>query len=530
MENTHTSTPAPDQAPSAAPKKKRVRQRDLERSLEYKNKKKGQPASHGEASHAAGKPAAAKPAAGKPAAVGGNDQQPTRNPLNKSGLSCPIEDKCGGCQMLGISYKTQLKIKQGQMELLFGQVLDPECEVNAICGMNNPKHYRNKVVSPFVGIFDKRLRKRRVLCGMYEKGTHRVINSRECLIENTQAKAIICSIRDMMLGYGIEPYNEDEDTGMLRHAQVRVGHTSGEIMVTLVTREEAFPQAKSFVKALVAKHPQITTVVQNVNTKRTNAIMGDVEHRLYGPGFILDDLCGLRFRISSRSFYQVNSRQTEVLYTRAVQMARLTGTEKVLDAYCGTGTIGLVAAKGIAGAPGAAQVLGVEERPDAVADARNNAARNGIESATFIQADASSYLRALANRGERYDVLFMDPPRAGSTPEFLEAAVALAPERIVYVSCNPETQLRDAQYLIEQGYRIMEMQPVDMFPHTPHVENIIMLSKRADQKDTAGAGGVVAADGPATDAAAAAGAPDIVDRDASPCGMKECEDCHESGE
>lgn len=396
----------------------------------------------------------------------------------KPALYCPIDAKCGGCQLLAIPYAEQLHEKQQRMERLFASLLDERTTVHDIRGAADPLHYRNKVVSPFVGVYDKRARRERILCGMYEQGTHRVIDSGECLIENVEAKRIILTIRSLMERFGMRPYDEDADTGFMRHAQVRVGHTSGEVMVTLVTRDEQFPAAKSFVRALKKAHPSITTVVQNVNTRQTNVIMGDKERTLYGPGFILDTLCGLSFRISSKSFYQVSAGQTEVLYRRAVQMARLTGGETLMDAYCGTGTIGLVAAKGVDGLPGAACVIGVEERPDAVADARNNARHNGIEAAEFVAADAGAFMRERAAGGGTLDVLMMDPPRAGSTPDFLKAACVLAPKRIVYISCNPDTQERDAAYLVGHGYRITEMQPVDMFPHTPHVENILAFERK----------------------------------------------------
>ena len=393
-----------------------------------------------------------------------------------SGLHCPIDGQCGGCQLLLIPYATQLHDKQKRMEHLFASLIDSTCDVREIIGMSNPRYYRNKAVSPFVSVFDKRTRRKRILCGMYAQGSHRVIDSEECLIENQSAKRIILSVRDLMPRFGIAPYDEDSDTGFLRHAQVRVGHTSGEVMLTLVTREEQFPSARAFVKALTKANPSITTVVQNVNTRQTNVILGDKERTLFGPGFILDELCGLRFRISSQSFYQVNVAQAEELYRSAVRMAHLTGTETLMDAYCGTGTIGLVAARGVDGQPGAAHVIGVEERPDAVVDARNNARHNGIP-AKFIAADASVYMHNVAEQGASLDVLMMDPPRAGSTPEFLKAACTLAPRRIVYISCNPETQLRDATYLVHHGYHIDGMQPVDMFPHTPHVENILSFKR-----------------------------------------------------
>ena len=226
--------------------------------------------------------------------------------------------------------------------------------------------------------------------------------------------------------------------------------------------------------------PEITTVVQNVNTRDTNAVLGhEGEHVLYGPGFILDTLCGLSFRISSHSFYQVNAVQTEVLYRRAIELARLSGGETVLDAYCGTGTIGLVAAHGVPrkGAPSAraARVIGVDNVASAIADARENAAHNGVGNAEFAVADAGAFMRERAARGDEVDVLLMDPPRAGASEEFLEAVRALKPRRVVYVSCNPQTQARDVAILREAGYRLTAVQPVDMFPHTAHVENICVL-------------------------------------------------------
>lgn len=434
---------------------------------------------------AAGRPLAAKgfnskgPRAKKAFARQGGapDAHAPRIELAPGALYCPIDGQCGGCQLLSVPYPQQLREKQRRMEALFADFIDDRGVVCAIIGMADPTHYRNKVVSPFVGVYDKRARRRRILCGMYAQGTHRVIDSSECLIENRIAKRIILTIRNMMPRFGVAPYDEDADTGFLRHVQVRVAHATGEVMVTLVTRDDQFPASRAFVKALVKAHPCITTVVQNVNTRQTNVIMGEKERTLYGPGFILDELCGLTFRISSKSFYQVNVVQTEELYRRAVQMAALTGGETLMDAYCGTGTIGLVAARGVDGAPGAARVIGVEERPDAVADARNNARHNGVEAAEFVAADAGAYMRDLAAQGASLDVLMMDPPRAGSTPDFLKAACTLAPRRIVYISCNPQTQARDAQYLVGHGYRIAEMQPVDMFPHTPHVENIVAFER-----------------------------------------------------
>ena len=396
-------------------------------------------------------------------------------------LYCPIDRRCGGCMLLSVPYEDQLLNKQALVNALFAGFCDADTVRHEICGMADPRYYRNKVVSPFVGVYDRKARKQRILCGMYERGTHRVIDSTECLIENRLAKAIILSVRDLMPKYGIEPYDEDADTGFLRHAMVRVGHTSGEVMLTLVTREERFPASKNFVRELKRRHPEITTVVQNINTHQTNVILGQRERVLYGPGFILDTLCGLSFRISSQSFYQVNVTQTEVLYTRAIEMAHLSGTETVIDAYCGTGTIGLVAARGVDGRPGAARVIGVEERPDAVTDAINNARHNGVYAAEFVTGDAGEFMRERAGALSA-DVLLMDPPRSGATPDFLKAACTMGPSRIVYISCNPHTQVRDVKYLVEHGYRIAEIQAVDMFPHTEHVESIVSLEKVPEGK------------------------------------------------
>jgi 23S rRNA (uracil1939-C5)-methyltransferase len=259
----------------------------------------------------------------------------------------------------------------------------------------------------------------------------------------------------------------------LRHAVVRVGHESGEVLVTLVTNGDEFPASKSFCRELVKRCPFVTTVVQNINKRQTNVILGQEERRLYGPGFILDTLCGLSFRISSRSFYQVNSTQTSVLYDKAIEFACLTGDEIVVDAYCGTGTIGLVAAK-----RGAAQVIGVDSVESAIHDAHENAHHNGVGNARFIAADATAFMRDLAAAGERVDVVLMDPPRAGSTPEFLDALASVAPSRVVYISCNPNTQVRDVRLLAERGYEVDVIQPVDMFPHTDHVECVARMTRQ----------------------------------------------------
>ena len=416
---------------------------------------------------------------------------------------CPVDARCGGCKNLCVPYTKQLIDKQLRIERLFAP-LAPDGAITRIKGMKDPYHYRNKVISPFApgkklsprgqdrkaadvrgakGGKGKRSQARyEILTGMYAAGSHELVPTDKCLIENETAKKVVLAVRDIMRKHDVAPYREDTGTGFMRHVVVRVGHTSGEVLVTLVTNSDDFPSSKSFCRELIRLCPAVTTVVQNVNERQTNVILGDKERVLYGPGFILDELCGLSFRISSRSFYQVNATQTEVLYRAAMNLAGFDGTQVAIDAYCGTGTIGLVAAKS-----GAARVIGVDSVESAIRDARTNARHNGVENAEFVAGDATDFMCELAKEGvlgaESPEegaqagglVVLMDPPRAGSTEEFLRAAAALAPERIVYISCNPETQARDVEFLDSIGYAVVAVQPVDMFPHTDHIECIVAL-------------------------------------------------------
>lgn len=416
---------------------------------------------------------------------------------------CPVDARCGGCKNLCVPYTKQLIDKQLRIERLFAP-LAPDGTISLIKGMKDPYHYRNKVISPFApgkklpprgqdrkatdaraakGGKGKRPQARyEILTGMYAAGSHELVPTDKCLIENETAKKVVLAVRDIMRKHDVAPYREDTGTGFMRHVVVRVGHTSGEVLVTLVTNSDDFPSSKSFCRELIRLCPAVTTVVQNVNERQTNVILGDKERVLYGPGFILDELCGLSFRISSKSFYQVNATQTEVLYRAAMDLAGFDGTQVAIDAYCGTGTIGLVAAKS-----GAARVIGVDSVESAIRDARTNARHNGVENAEFVAGDATDFMCELAKEGvlgasEQEEgaqagglVVLMDPPRAGSTEEFLRAAAALAPKRIVYISCNPETQARDVEFLDSIGYAVVAVQPVDMFPHTDHIECIVAL-------------------------------------------------------
>ena len=387
---------------------------------------------------------------------------------------CPVAERCGACQSINVPYAEQLAAKNAYVGELFSGIVDSSA-IRPILGMDDPYHYRNKVASPFApekGRRNAKGKRRDILTGMYASHSHRLVDTRGCLVENEAANQVVQAIRSIMLKYGMQPYDEDTGQGFIRHAVIRVGHASGEMLVTIVTNGEEFPSSKAFCRELVKRCPAITTVVQNINTSSTNVILGKQERTLYGPGFILDTLCGLSFRISSQSFYQVNAVQTEVLYETAMGLAELEEAHTIIDAYCGTGTIGLVAAK-----RSGAQVIGVDSVESAIADARQNARHNGIENAQFVAADATQFMRERAAAGEAADHVFMDPPRAGSTPEFLDALATLAPSRVVYISCNPQTQVRDLAFLTQRGYTVCTVQPVDMFPHTKHVETVVLMSR-----------------------------------------------------
>lgn len=374
---------------------------------------------------------------------------------------CPVSDRCGGCQLLDIPYQEQLRKKQAYVEKL----LKPYCPVRPIIGMADPFHYRNKVHAVFG------FRGGEVISGTYQEGTHRIVPVEECLIENVKADAIIRDIRGLLKSFKIKTYDEDTGYGLFRHVLVRTGHASGQIMVVLVLSSPILPSKNHFVKALRNLHPEITTVVLNVNDQKTSMILGERETVLYGKGYIEDELCGCTFRISSRSFYQVNSVQTEVLYAKAIELAGLSGKERVIDAYCGIGTIGLIASRA------AREVIGVELNPDAVRDAIANAKRNGIRNARFYRNDAGVFLTQMAESGETADVVFLDPPRAGSSEAFLTALLRMRPGRILYISCEPQTLERDLRFLTEHGYQAREAVPVDLFPMCWNVETVVSLSQ-----------------------------------------------------
>lgn len=390
--------------------------------------------------------------------------------------TCPISRRCGGCEWLAVPYPIQLRRKQEQMEELFEPVCRrDDCSVSQIAGMDDPRGYRHKAATPYAPGAKGRIRS-----GFYESGSHRLVYCKSCLVEDEHARPILNDVAIVAQRLRIPAYQEDRGTGVLRHAVVRIGYASGEELLTVVTNGDTLPRARRFVTAIRELHPHLTSVVQNVNDRRTNAILGRRNVTLFGPGHMHDLLLGCSFEIGPTSFYQTNPQQTEVLYGLAIRAANVRGGMRVMDAYCGTGTIGIcLASEARRQGVGNVHVVGVEQVGNAVECARRNVSANDLaDSCEFVREDATAFMARTQRGDERVDVVVMDPPRAGSTPEFLQGVCRLVPERVVYVSCNPLTQVRDLAILQDGGYRVTSIEPVDMFPHTKHVETVVALSRR----------------------------------------------------
>ncbi len=378
--------------------------------------------------------------------------------------TCPLQSRrCGGCPLLSLPYEEQLAQKQQKARAL----LERYAPVAPILGQPSPWHYRNKAIATFTQ------GRGGLQAGIYAAGTHHVLPMPEagCLLQDEVLNRTLKAVVDAARTCRWPAFDEDRGTGLLRHVLVRRGVHTGQVMVVLITASDRLPGSRNFVAALRKAAPWVTTVVHNCNPRHTSAVLGKDVRVLYGPGSILDTLFGLQFSISASSFYQVNPVQTEVLYRQAIQAAALTGEETVLDAYCGTGTIGLCALSA-----GAGRLIGVERTHAAVWDAADNAIRNGIRNARFYCDDATSWIQRAASEGLCPDVVFLDPPRAGTTRKFIAAVTAMAPKRIVYVSCDPVTLARDIALFTRRGWQVQGFQPVDLFPHTEHLETVALLS------------------------------------------------------
>ena len=374
---------------------------------------------------------------------------------------CLHYTKCGGCQFRHMNYAEELEAKRIRVEDALRRLGGAEIHVSAILGAEQVDRYRNKAQFPVA---------KGPRIGFYRPRSHDVIDVDDCLLQGEAAARLRGAVKEWMAEYSIPAYNERTFTGLVRHVYVRTNR-AGRSLCCLLVNGRGVPREVELVRALRRAEPNLAGIVLGVNEKHNNVILGDSYRTLWGEDFLSDTLCGLTFRLSVPSFYQVNPAQTEVLYGKALEFAGLTGAETVLDLYCGIGTISLVMARK------AGMVWGAEVVPQAVDDAIANARRNHIENARFLCADATACLQGMAARGERADVVFLDPPRAGSTPEFLGAVDRMGPERIVYISCNPETQRRDLRLLAGWGWRARLLQPVDLFPHTEHVETVVLLSK-----------------------------------------------------
>ena len=374
---------------------------------------------------------------------------------------CAVAKKCGGCDYINSSYNKHVKEKLD----IANSLIKKYGKFDGIVSMSNPYHYRNKVSAVF-GFENKK-----IIAGTYQKNSHRVVDTRNCLIEDEKASSIIQTIKKMCVSFKIKAYDEDSGFGFLRHVLIRVGKKSGQIMVVLVTSNVIFPNKNAFIKVLRGEHPEITTIVQNINNKNTSMVLGDREIVMYGKGYIIDELCGLNFKISPKSFYQVNREQTEKLYSQAIEYADLKDDEVLLDAYSGIGTIGLIASKSVK------EVISVELNKDAHRDAITNAKFNDIKNVKFYNADATAFINDLAAAKEKIDVVILDPPRTGSTEEFIAAVGRLKPRKVVYISCNPETLARDLESFKKQRYRFEKGKLFDCFCHTGHVEGVALLSK-----------------------------------------------------
>ncbi len=389
-------------------------------------------------------------------------------PKDATKSRCPVFKKCGACQMIDTPYDSQLRKKHAHV----AELLKPYCKVESFIGMETPEHYRCKVHAVFTHD-----RKGNPVSGIYREGTHEVVPVDSCLLEDQKADAIIASIRGMLKSFKIKTFDEDNGFGLLRHVLIRIGKNTGEIMVVLVTVSPIFPSKNNVVKALLKEHPEITTIVLNVNDKQTSMILGDKEKPIYGPGFIYDICCGMKFKISPKSFYQVNPIQQEVLYNTAIEMAELKGNEVALDCYSGVGTIGLIAS------PHVKEVISVELNKDAVKDAKINAKINEVKNITFYQNDATVFMEQMADSGDKVDLVFMDPPRSGSTAEFIRSLCSLAPKKVVYISCSPDSLANDLKLITKGGYEVKRAVPVDMFPFTRGAETVVLLTKTRDGRN-----------------------------------------------
>lgn len=377
-------------------------------------------------------------------------------------VTCKYNKQCGGCNYLHLSYEEQLKYKKETCIKLIKDSKLLNTQVEDTMGAINPYNYRNKVIVAFNSNYTY---------GLYQEGSHEVISFDQCLLHDKEIDAVLKTVQQLFKKYKVSIYDEKRNKGLIKHVLIKRAIITNQTMVVLVCNDSVFNGSKNFSKLLIQKHPSIKTVILNVNKRKTSIVLGNEEKILYGSGYIIDTLCDLKFKISSKSFYQINHAQCVVLYKKAISLLELKGTETVLDTYCGIGTIGMTLTSSVQ------KVIGVELNQDAIKDAKQNALLNNIKNIQFIAEDATKYMVELAKTNQKIDAVIMDPPRAGSTKEFIEAVHKLKVQQVVYISCDPTTQVRDLKHFKNLGYTFKSLIPVDMFPNTKHIESIVLLKK-----------------------------------------------------
>ncbi|MCG8398199.1 23S rRNA (uracil(1939)-C(5))-methyltransferase RlmD [Bacillus atrophaeus] len=388
---------------------------------------------------------------------------------HRTDAPCPIYKQCGGCQLQHMTYEGQLLFKQKQVKDVLERIgkLDlSNVTVHPTLGMEDPWNYRNKAQVP-VGE-----REGGLVAGFYQQRSHDIIDMSACLIQQSKNDEAVQAVKDICVTYDVKAYNEERHKGWLRHIMVRYGVVTGEMMIVFITRTNDFPHKVKIIEDITAQFPHVKSIVQNINPNKTNVIFGNETNVIWGEEYIYDLIGDVKFAISARSFYQVNPEQTKVLYDKALEYAQLKGEETVIDAYCGIGTISLFLAKQ------AKKVYGVEIVPEAIEDAKRNAELNGITNAEFAVGEAETVIPKWYEEGITADTLVVDPPRKGCDEALLRTIVEMKPKRVVYVSCNPGTLARDLRVLEDGGYATREVQPVDMFPHTNHVECVAVLERK----------------------------------------------------
>ncbi|MEF2290704.1 23S rRNA (uracil(1939)-C(5))-methyltransferase RlmD [Virgibacillus dokdonensis] len=380
---------------------------------------------------------------------------------------CNVYYKCGGCQLQHMSYHLQLEMKRNQVKNVMRKIAHMDhVPVHPTLGMTDPWRYRNKVQIP-VGE-----KEGAIITGFYQKRSHRIIDDMDtCLIQDEVNDRMVEAVRRIASQLGISAYDESTHRGVLRHIMVRTGRETKDTMIVLITRTEKLPHQDALIQALTETYPHVKSIIHNVNKEKTNVILGKKSKIIWGDAYIYDTIGDIQFAISAKSFYQVNPPQTKVLYEKALEYANLSSSDVVIDAYCGIGTISLFLAQQ------AKKVYGIEVVPEAISDAKRNAELNGITNVEFVVGEAEKVMPWWKAQGLRPDVIIVDPPRKGCDEAFLEAMIEMEPKRIVYVSCNPSTLARDLNILDAGGYETKEVQPVDMFPQTNHVECVAVLQR-----------------------------------------------------